>query len=163
MPRGRIEGMRGALLASVFVAVVFSPAATPALELRVLRANGLAVVAPARWHLTHEELTTCSSPTQVMAVTDAKGGLRPGGKVPRERTLVLFLEDSGPKWFPRREPFRVQRLDRMGGCCDMPTSTGFELFFRDRGRNFYAFVYTAERANALKAVAMLNSLAVEPS
>ena len=42
----------------------------------------------------------------------------------------------------------------------MPFSRGFELVFRDEGRNLYAFVYAANRANADRAVAILNTLQV---
>jgi hypothetical protein len=155
--------MRRALLAAVLLAVIFSPAAAPAAKNHVLRANGLTVAAPRGWHITRERLTECSSPTQVMAVTDTHGRLGLNAKLPRERTLVLVLEDRGyqGRGFPPRKPFTIPaRIDPMGGCCEMPFSRGFELTFRDHGRNFYAFVYTATRPNAQRAVAVLNTLEV---
>ena len=155
--------MRRALLAAVLLAVVFSPAAAPAAKNDVLRANGLTVAAPRGWHITRERLTECSSPTQVMAVTNTHGRLGLNAKLPRGRTLVLVLEDRGyqGRGFPPRKPFTTPaRIDPMGGCCEMPYSRGFEFTFRDHGRNFYAFVYTATRENAERAVAVLNTLEV---
>jgi hypothetical protein len=150
------------LLAFVLLAIGYAPAAAPAAKTHVLRASGLAIVAPATWHLTREQLTECSSPTQVMAITDTRGRLGLAAKITRERTLILFLEDrmyQGDN-FPPRQRFRLPRLGSMGGCCEMPFSRGFELVFRDHGRNLYAFVYAAKRANALRAVAVLNTLVV---
>jgi hypothetical protein len=156
--------MRCALVASVAVAVAFASAASSAPTKHLLRANGLTVVAPTSWHLTREQLTECSSPRQVLAVTDTRRSLGLRARLARARTLVLFLEDAGYRGsnFPPRKRFRLQPLGMMGGCCEMPISRGFEVFFRDHGRNLYAFVYAAKRANAAKAVAMLNTLVVEP-
>ena len=161
-PMSRRRNMRRILLVFVALAIAFSPAASPAANNHVLRIAGLRLVAPASWHLTREQLTECSSPTQVMAVTDAHAHVGRGAKLPREKTLVLFLEDRGYQGggFPLRRRFRVHPLERMGGCCEMPISTGFELTFRDQGRNFYAFVYAGKRANAEQAVAVLNTLVV---
>ena len=119
-------------------------------------------MAPASWQLTRERLTECSSPTQVLAVTDTKGRLGLSAKIPQDKTLVLLLEDRmyhGDNYPPRRR-FRVQHLGLMGGCCHMPFSLGFEVYFRDQGRNLYAFVYAAKRKNAQRAVDMLNTLEV---
>jgi hypothetical protein len=154
--------MRRVLPGFMLLAIVFSPSASPAEPSQVLRAGGLAVVAPTNWHLTRERLSECSSPTQVMAVTDTHGRLGLGAKIPRDRTLVLLLEDrmyQGDNFPPRRR-FRLQLLGLIGGCCDMPFSRGFQVFFRDQGRNLYAFVYAAEPKNATRAVAMLTTLEV---
>jgi hypothetical protein len=154
--------MRRALLAAVSLAVVVSPAAAPAAGKHTLRANGLMVVVPRGWHLTHEQLTQCSSPTQVMALTDARGRLGLRARIPRNRTLILVLEDRtyrGDNFEPRKR-FEPLSLGVMGGCCEMPYSRGFELSFRDHGRNLYAFVYAGTRAKAARAVAVLNTLEV---
>ncbi|HEX6680179.1 MAG TPA: hypothetical protein VF063_05995 [Gaiellaceae bacterium] len=154
--------MRRVLPGFMLLAIVLSPSASPAEPSQVLRAGGLAVVAPTSWHLTRERLTECSSPMQVMALTDTKGRLGLGAKIPRDPTLVLLLEDRMYQGgnFPPRRRFRLQPLGLMGGCCDMPFSRGFQILFRDHGRNLYAFVYTAKRQNATRAVAMLNTLEV---
>jgi hypothetical protein len=154
--------MRRLALLPIVAAVAFAPAGAPAAKRQVLRANGLAVVAPPGWHLTRERLTECTSPTQVMAITDGRGRFGLAAKIPHARTLILFLEDRmyhGDNFQPRPR-FRVPRLGLIGGCCEMPISRGFEVFFRDHGRNLYAFVYVATRGNAVRAVAMLNTLAV---
>jgi hypothetical protein len=150
------------LLASILLGITFSPAASPAGQGRFVRAAGLTVVAPRGWHLTHEKLTECTSPTQVLALTDAKMRLGVHAKLPRARTLLLFLEDrsyAGTR-FPPRKRFRTAPLRVMGGCCELPLGTGFEIAFRERGRNFYAFVYASTRVNAARAVEVVNSLVV---
>ena len=117
-------------------------------------------MAPRAWHLAHERLTDCISPRQVLAVTDARN-LDIDAKLPRETTLVLVLESPGGRAFPARPEIRAPaRLDQMGGCCEMPLSRGFAVSFRDHGRNFYAFVYAANRSNAVRAAALLNTLRV---
>jgi hypothetical protein len=129
----------------------------------VLRLNALTVVAPAPWHLAHQLLNDCVSPKQVLAFTDSTRPFVPGSKVPRERALVVLLEDDGyvGAGFPARRPFRVpERLDQMGGCCEMPFGRGAEFTFRDHGRNLYAFVYAADRRDAARAVGVLNTLRV---
>jgi hypothetical protein len=97
-----------------------------------------------------------------MAITDTRGRLGLRARIPRDRTLILLLEDRmyhGDN-FRQRTRFHVPPLGLMGGCCEMPVSRGFELYFRDHGRNLYAFVYAATRANAGRAAAVLNSLEV---
>ena len=154
-------GSEGGLFKTEFE-VVPKIGATP-FGYRVAEQFGLAVVAPRAWHLAHEQLSECSSPKQVLAVTDVHGRLGMQAKLPRDRSLVLLLEDDGyvGTGFPPRRRFHVPaRLDGMGGCCEMPFSRGFELVFRDKGRNLYAFVYAANGANADRAVAILNRLQV---
>jgi len=153
--------MRLVLLTSAAVVVALSTASSPAAGAQVLSAGGLSVVAPRSWHLTHERLSECSSPKQVFAVTDVQGRFGVGAKLPRDRTLVLLLEGGPGKGFPARTEVRMpERLDQMGGCCEMPFSRGFSVSFRDHGRNFYAFVYAADRSNAARAAAVLNTLRV---
>jgi hypothetical protein len=155
--------VRRLLLPFLLIAVALAPTASPGTNTHVLRAAGLAVVAPSSWHLTREHLSDCSSPKQVLAFTDARAGLGTEAKLAPDETLVLLLEDDGyvGTGFPPRKEFRVPaRLDGMGGCCEMPFSRGFELVFRDHGRNFYGFVYAATRANAGRAAAILNTLRV---
>lgn len=157
--------MRFLLLAAVSVVVALSAAASPAADTHLLGAPGLTVVAPPSWHLAHERLSDCWSPKQVLAVTDVSGRFGLHAKLPRERALLLLLEDDGYVGanFPPRKRFSVpQRLDTMGGCCEMPFSRGFELTFRDHGRNLYAFVYAADRPTAARALAVLNTLRVRP-
>ena len=153
--------MRRAAFALVALVIAASPTAAPGAKRHVLRAHGLAVAAPADWHVTRERLTECSSPAQVMAITDTHGRLGTAARIPHAHTLVLILEDR--MWrgnFPPRRRIRVPTLARMGGCCELPAGRGFEVFFRDHGRNLYAFVYAATRAHAQTAVDVLNSLRV---
>jgi hypothetical protein len=153
--------MRFVLLMSVAVVVALSTASSPAAGGQALRAGGLSVVAPRSWRLTHERLSECMSPRQVLAITDVRGRLGVDAKLPRDRTLVLLLEGGPGRGFPARSEVRTpERLDQMGGCCEMPFSRGFSVSFRDRGRNFYAFVYAADGRNADRAAAVLNTLEV---
>src|ERR671937_227447 len=118
-PLRRNRDMRRALLAAVLLAVVFSPAAAPAAKNDVLRANGLTVAAPRGWHITRERLTECSSPTQVMAVTNTHGRLglnakRPRGGTPsaqwrystRSKSASSGLRGRVPRPRPSRAPRR---------------------------------------------------------
>jgi hypothetical protein len=156
----RNQGVRVVLLASFLAVAALSTAASPAADAHLLRGGHLAVVAPRSWHLTHARLTDCVSPRQVFAVTDATR-IHIDAKLPGDRTLVLLLESPGGRAFPARSEIRVpDRLDQMGGCCEMPLSRGFSVAFRDHGRNFYAFVYAAKRSNAARAASLLNTLRV---
>jgi hypothetical protein len=153
--------MRFVLLTSLAVVAGLSTASSPAAGGQVLRGGGLSIVAPKSWHVTHERLSECLSPRQVLAVTDARGRLGVDANLPRHRTLVLLLEGGPGRGFPARTEVRVpERLDQMGGCCEMPFSPGFSVSFRDHGRNFYAFVYASDRGNAARAAAVLNTLRV---
>jgi hypothetical protein len=51
---------------------------------------------------------------------------------------------------------------RFEGCCDQPTGPGYEFTFRERGRDFYAFIDSTNRTVATEAVAILNTLRVSP-
>jgi hypothetical protein len=79
---------------------------------------------------------------------------------------VLVLEDHGvnpPSGFPARSHFQLPaRAGALGGCCDTPNGPGYEFLFRDRGRDFYAYVYASEHSAAEEAVAILNTLRVNP-
>jgi hypothetical protein len=153
--------VRIVLLTSVAVVVALSTASSPSAGGQVLSRGGLSVVAPRSWHLAHEQLSDCLSPKQILAVTDVRGKLGIDRKLPRDRTLVMLLEGGPGKGFPARTQFRApERLDQMGGCCETPLSRGFSVSFRDHGRNFYAFVYAADRSNAARATAVLNTLEV---
>jgi hypothetical protein len=153
--------MRFMLLISVAVVVALSTASSPAAGAHIVSSGGLSVVAPRSWHVTHERLSECISPKQVLAVTDLRGTLGVDAKLPRDRTLVLLMEGGPGRGFPARTEVHMPgRLDQMGGCCEMPFSRGFSVSFRDHGRNFYAFVYAADRSNAARAVAVLNTLRV---
>ena len=46
--------------------------------------------------------------------------------------------------------------------CDQPTGPGYKFTFRERGRDFYAFIDSTNRAVATEAVAILNTLRVSP-
>jgi hypothetical protein len=144
------------------MAAAISSGASSAQTGHELRMSGLTVMAPASWHLAHEQLTDCIRPNQVLAFTDVIGALGKPATLPRGRALIVLAEAGGAgKGFPAHTRFRVPaHLDVMGGCCEMPFGRGFGLSFRDHGRNFYAFVYAADRRIATRAVAVLNTLRV---
>jgi hypothetical protein len=76
--------------------------------------------------------------------------------------LILVLESSGNN-FPARQRFRLAASPmRFEGCCDQPTGPGYEFTFRERGRDFYAFIDAPNRDVATEAVAILNTLRVSP-
>ena len=94
-------------------------------------------------------LSDCSDPRQVLALARSDDG-----------ALILILERRHG-YFPARSTFRLSpRPTRFEGCCGQPSGPGYRFAFRDRGRNFYAFVYAADRGNAAGAAAVLNTLRV---
>jgi hypothetical protein len=153
-----------ALAVCVSVALVFASGASPAAGAHVVRMNGVRAFAPRDWHFTNEVFSTCVSPTQTLAITNARGVVPAGAKLSKNVGLVLLLEanGSGSKGFaPRRIVRALPSSSPMGGCCDMPEGRGVEFLFRDHGRDFYAFVYAREPSVARAAVTILNTLRVE--
>jgi hypothetical protein len=115
---------------------------------RVQLGSGISVRLPADWRILHA-LTSCSDPKERLAVaTFPASRLGPENAVPKGGALILVLEDrinpaSGFSDRPTR--FRLRgRPTPFEGCCDMPTSPGYEFRFRDDGRDFEAVVF-AER------------------
>ena len=104
----------------------------------------------------------CSSPAQVMAITNVRG---PIPKRLRAGTaLILVLEDRYGRRssFPPRTRFHVAaRPGLLAGCCDIPVGPGQEFVLRDHGRYLYAFVYVHGDLRPA-AEAALNSLEVSP-
>jgi hypothetical protein len=129
---------------------------------------GISFQLPDRWRILRGPLTTCSDPIErFAAATFPASRLGPDNAVPRKEALVLLLEDhinpaNGFSSRPRR--FRLQ-ADPMAfeGCCDTPTNHGYEFTFRDRGRDFEAFVFRGPRTPPKlleQATGILNSLLV---
>ena len=94
-------------------------------------------------------LSDCSDPRQVLALARSDDG-----------ALILILERRHG-YFPARSTFRLSpRPSRFEGCCGQPTGPGYQFTFRERGREFYAYVFSKDRAAAQGAVAILNTLRV---
>jgi hypothetical protein len=147
----------------VSAALVFASGASTAAGTHVVRMNGVRALAPRDWHFTNEVFSTCVSPSQTLAITNARG-LIPDAELSKNVGLVLLLEAKriGSKGFaPRRIVRALPSSSAMGGCCDMPEGRGVEFLFRDHGRDFYAFVYAREPSVARAAVTILNTLRVE--
>jgi hypothetical protein len=131
--------------------------------LHVVKGDGLRALVPPGWHVTEQRLVECTDPTPVAAITNARGQL--SKRLSRGTALILLLEDRGAlaSGFPRRTTFKfTSARSFLGGCCDMPTGVGEAFTFRDHGRNLYAFVYAATPRQRKQALAILNTLAVEP-
>ncbi|TML99194.1 MAG: hypothetical protein E6G02_14460 [Actinobacteria bacterium] len=145
-------------------ALVCAPGASPASGGHVIGVNGVRAIAPRGWHFTNEVFSTCVSPSQTMAITNARGLIPAGARLSKHVGLVLLLEvrHGGSKGFPPRRTFRpVPSSSAMGGCCDMPEGRGAEFVFRDHGRDFYAFLYARDPSVARAAAAILETLQVE--
>jgi hypothetical protein len=131
--------------------------------------SGISVQLPDRWRILRGPLTPCSDPKErFAAATFPASRLGPDNAVPRKGALILLLEDrinpaSGLSTRPPR--FRLPaHATKLEGCCDTPTDPGYEFVFRDRGRDFEAFVFPGPHASPIRleqATAILNSLLVE--
>ena len=132
------------LLVAVGLVGTSAQAQVPA---QTLSTHGVRITVPDGWRRAGL-LSDCSDPSQVLAL------------VRRNEAVILILERRNGH-FPARSTFRLTpRPTRFEGCCGQPTGPGYRFAFRDRGRNFYAFVYAPDRANAARAAAVLNTLRV---
>jgi hypothetical protein len=114
----------------------------------MLSTHGVRITVPDGW-LRAGRISNCSDPRQVLALAR-----------PHDGALILVLETRG-RAFPARSAFRLSPQPiRFEGCCGQPTGPGYRFAFRERGREFYAFVYSKDRAGARGAVAILNTLRV---
>lgn len=128
----------------------------------------ISVQLPDGWRMLRGPLTTCSDPTErFAAATFPASQLGAENAVPREGMLILLLEDhtNPASGFSSRPPrFRLRgRATTFEGCCDTPTEPGYEFIFRDRGRDFEAFVFPGPQATPKlveQATSVLNSLSV---
>jgi hypothetical protein len=126
---------------------------------RTISGDGVRITAPWSWRWAGV-LSICSDPHQVLALARSRHELPAGNASHYGGGLILLLESSGNN-FPARRRFRLAASPmRFEGCCDQPTGPGYEFTFRERGRDFYAFVDSTNRAVATEAVAMLNTLQV---
>jgi hypothetical protein len=143
-----------------------SLASTPLRQVHIR--SGISVELPGSWRILRGPLTTCSDPMErFAAATYPASQLGPANAVPREGALILLLEDhtNPASGFSRRPPrFRLRgHATTFEGCCDTPTDPGYEFVFRDRGRDFEAFIFPGRGASQKlleQATTVLNSLLV---
>jgi hypothetical protein len=110
--------------------------------------SGVRITVPDGWRRAGL-LSDCSDPRQVLALAR-----------PDDGSVILVLETRLSS-FPARSTFRLPpRATRFEGCCDQPSGPGYRFAFRERGREFYAYVFSNDRATAHSAVAILNTLRV---
>jgi hypothetical protein len=110
--------------------------------------HGVRITVPDGWRRAGR-LSDCSDPRQVLALARRHDG-----------AVILVLETGG-RPFPARSTFHLSpQPSRFEGCCGQPTGPGYQFEFRERGREFYAYVYSEDRAAARGAVAILNTLRV---
>ena len=109
--------------------------------------HGVRITVPDGWRRAGR-LSYCSDPRQVLAISRRSDG-----------AVILVLETHLAS-FPARSSFRLARPTRFEGCCGQPTGPGYQFTFRERGRDFYAYVFSKDRAAADGAVAILNTLRV---
>jgi hypothetical protein len=130
--------------------------------------SGISVQLSDGWRILRGPLTACSDPTErFAAATFPASRLGPANAVPRKGALILLLEDhiNPASGFSRRPPrFRLRgHATTFEGCCDTPTNPGYEFVFRDRGRDFEAFIFPGPQASPKlldEATSVLNSLLV---
>jgi hypothetical protein len=81
-----------ALVATVFsVSLLTVGAAASTTNAHVVRSHGISVALPQTWHLTDELLSVCTSPGQVMAITNSSVPI--GKKV---RKGIALIGPRGP-------------------------------------------------------------------
>lgn len=120
-----------------------------------MRAAGLTMWVPPGWHSVDRKLTPCTNPVERLTIAGPDGG------------FVHVQESLDPpryvRRFPRRPPvFHPRGRPSPLECCAPTRRPGWLVYFRDRGRAFYAYLYgTSPRARTL-AFQALSSLRVEP-
>lgn len=130
--------------------------------------SGISVQLPDGWRILRGPITTCSDPAErFAAATFPAAELGPKNAVPRTGALILLLEDhiNPASGFSRRPlEFRLgAQATTFEGCCNTPSDPGYEFIFRDRGRDFEAFVFPGLQAPPKlveQATSVLNSLLV---
>jgi len=123
---------------------------------RTISGDGVRITIPSSWRRAGV-LSICSDPHQVLALARSRHELPAGNASHYRGGLILVLESSGNN-FPARLRFRLAASPtRFEGCCEQPTGPG-----RERGRDFYAFIDSTNRAVATEALAILNTLRVSP-
>jgi hypothetical protein len=128
---------------------------------RTISGEGVRITIPSSWRRAGV-LSICSDPHQVLALARTRHELPAGNASHYRGGLILVLESSGSN-FPAKQRFRLAASPtRFEGCCDQPTGPGYEFTFRERGRDFYAFIDAPTRDVATEAVAILNTLRVSP-
>jgi hypothetical protein len=115
---------------------------------------GLSVSLPGGWHPIRRRLTPCTNPIERLTVF-GRGA------------LVMLQESLDPRRYIRRFRPRPRRFTLRGephsiACCAPSSRPGWFFDFRDRGRGFYAYVYLGEAGTRQEALAILDSLGVQP-
>jgi hypothetical protein len=149
--------MRARLVLALLGALALTaPAALPAEGLPTISTtSGLTVALPSGWRVIHGRLTPCTNPIERLTVT-GRGG------------LVMLQESLDPRRYIRRFAPRPRRFELRGrpqfiACCAPANrGRGWFLNFRDGGRGFYAYVYLGQEGMRDEALALLDSLRVEP-
>jgi hypothetical protein len=135
---------------------------------QVQLSSGISVRLPGGWRILRP-LTSCSDPKERLAVaTFPASRLGPENAVPKGGALILVLEDQvnpASAFSARPTRFRLRgQPTPFEGCCDLPTSPGYEFRFRDHGRDFeaLAFVGGSRAASKLRGEAsgILTSLLI---
>jgi hypothetical protein len=140
-----VRGIWAVLL--VAVGLVGTPAEA-LVRAHTISTHGLRMTVPNGWRRAGL-LSDCSDPRQVLALAR-----------PDDDAVILVLETREGS-FPARSTFRLSpRPTRFEGCCGQPTGPGYRFAFRERGREFYSYVFSKDRAAANGAVAVLNTLRV---
>jgi hypothetical protein len=132
-----------ALLVAVGLVATSAQARVPT---HTISTHGVRITTPNGWRRAGL-LSDCSDPRQVLSLA-------------RRQTVILVLETRS-RPFPPRSTFRLPpRAMPFEGCCGQPAGPGYRFAFRENGREFYAFLYSKDRAAARAAVAVLNTLRV---
>jgi hypothetical protein len=121
---------------------------------RTYTTAGLTVTLPDGWRVVHRRLTPCVNPIERLTVTG-------GG------ALVMLQESLDPRHYIRRFSPRPRRFSLQGkptpiACCAPNRRPGWFFDFRDRGRGFYVYVYLGRAGTRVEALAVLDSLRVQP-
>lgn len=117
-------------------------------------AANLTVALPAGWRVVERRLTPCTNPIERLTVT-GRGA------------LVILQESLDPRRYirrfsPRPSRFRLRGEPQPIECCAPTRRPGWFFDFRDRGRGFYVYVYVGRAGTRTEALAILDSLRVEP-
>jgi hypothetical protein len=120
--------------APAFAPATPSPAPTAT---RTSVGNGLSIVVPAGWRVTHRHFTPCSDPTERFSLLSG-------------REVVLMVQErhspARDELTPRPRHFAVDGKPAPLECCAIPGRSGWVLHFADHGRAFYAYLYAGRAA-----------------
>jgi hypothetical protein len=137
--------------APAFAPAVPSPA--PPTARRTSVGNGLSIVVPAGWRVTHRHFTPCSNPTERFSLLSG-------------REVVLMVQErrspARAELTPRPRQFALHGKPAPLECCAIAGRSGWVLHFGDHGRAFYAYLY-AGRATPGTLLHALDSFRAAPA